>query len=238
MPVNPTEITIYIGEDIYDKLSDEEKETFETTDRYKPDAIAEQIEEADAADESWKDPFGPFKDLDDYEDFWGADWSSTGGRVYEKYFNEEDGWLSEEDKARFQKLSQKVKEDGWGNQLRITQIVKLSFIARYDASEGIKIHSDYIEEFQLNEEIVFSVKIGLKSIRLVKWEEDSPPVKSLHDANGKLTYEVYADSDGDYLIDKEYLEIIETEDGQEYEIELQDEIGIRLIPMSDDDDGW
>ena len=42
-------------------------ETFETVDRYKPDALAEQMENFDERGMDSKDPFGPFTDLEDYE---------------------------------------------------------------------------------------------------------------------------------------------------------------------------
>ena len=73
---------LYIGHKIYNLLPEEEQKTFETTERYKPDAIGEQLQMAEAAGKEWKDPFGPFEDLEDYEDFWGDDFSNTGGSVY------------------------------------------------------------------------------------------------------------------------------------------------------------
>ena len=109
---------LYIGEDIYGKLPEEEQETFGTTARYKPDAIGEQLQIASEADKEWKDPFGPFEDLEDYEDFWGDDFSQTGGFVYEKVWNDK----TPKDEKRFEDLSKKVVDEGYGNQLRIKYV--------------------------------------------------------------------------------------------------------------------
>lgn len=107
--------TIYIGQDICWKLPEKEQKKWKSVERYKPDAIMEQMEEFEEMGRDWRDPFGPFTDLEDYEDFWGDDFSQTGGWVYKKNFKD----FSEEDKKYFEELSKKVKEEGYGNQLRI-----------------------------------------------------------------------------------------------------------------------
>ena len=77
--------TIFIGEDLYDKLPGNEQETFELHERYKPDAIGEQLEEFEENDEEWSDEV--FSDLDDYQEFFGGDFSEVGGNVYKKKFD-------------------------------------------------------------------------------------------------------------------------------------------------------
>ena len=44
--------------------------------RYKPDALGEQIIEEQEKDQDWEDPFSPFTDIQDHEDFWGGDVSA------------------------------------------------------------------------------------------------------------------------------------------------------------------
>ena len=101
---------IYIGQDLLWKLPEKDQKKWKSVERYKPDAIMEQMEDGD-----WTDPFGPFTDLEDYEDFWGNDFSMVGGDVYKKGFKD----FTEEDKKYFEEISAKVKEEGYGNQLRI-----------------------------------------------------------------------------------------------------------------------
>ena len=158
-------VSIYIGEDIYSKLPEKEQETFDTTERYKPDAIQEQIEEAEAAGEEWKDPFGPFKDIQDYEDFWGDDFSQTGGFVYEKSFDPEEDPLSDADEERFRKLSEQVTEEGYGNQLRVIKEHKLSWIVK-KTPDGILIPSEYMEFIPAEDGQEYELKIGRTQIRL------------------------------------------------------------------------
>ena len=237
MSLELTEVQVYIGESIYWKLPEKEQETFEVVERYKPDALAEQIMEAQENDESWKDPFGPFIDIQDYEDFWGGDVSEVGGRVYGKYFSEEDGFLSNEDEKRFKELSTEIEKDGDGNQLRILRMEKASWVTEYNPTQGIKIDSYYIKEGGFNEGVVFSIKAGKKGIRLVNWEFaglEHEPYKSLNDEEGELTYECYADANGEYFVDKQYLEPMSAREGQEYEIQVGRK-GFRLLPCEDEE---
>ena len=100
-------VTIFIGEDLYDKLPEDEQKTFETHERYKPDAMAEQM-----ADGEWNDEV--FCDLDEYQTFWGGDFSEVGGWVYKKEFDN----LTEDVMERFETLSEQVQEMELGTQLR------------------------------------------------------------------------------------------------------------------------
>ena len=106
---------VYIGDDIYNKIPEEEQDNWESVERYKPDAIMEQMEEAEANGEDWRDPFGPFTDLLDYEDFWGDNFSMVGGTVYKKIFKK----YSEKDDKYFEELSDQVEKSGYGNQWRV-----------------------------------------------------------------------------------------------------------------------
>ena len=85
------EATLYIGEDLYRKLPKAKQEKFESFNRYKPDWVAEVLQEVQDDTqpnykyaETWENHDELFKDLDDYEDFWGDDQSQTGGFVYKK----------------------------------------------------------------------------------------------------------------------------------------------------------
>ena len=91
------------------------KKTFETHERYKPDAIGEQLEEFESNDEDWRDE--AFSDLEDYQTFWGGDFSEVGGWVYKK---EIDGTREEleSEMERFETLSEQVQEMELGTQLR------------------------------------------------------------------------------------------------------------------------
>ena len=102
---------VYVGEDLLWKLPDDEKNKFEAVERYKPDAINEQMNDCEARGEDWKDPFGPFESLDDYEDFWGGDWSGVGGYVYKRVYDIFTG----KDEKYFQELALEAE----GNELRI-----------------------------------------------------------------------------------------------------------------------
>ena len=99
-------VTVFIGEDFYDKLPEEEQKTFEMHERYKPDAMAEQM-----ADGEWSDE--AFSDLDEYQEFWGGDFSEVGGDVFRKEFDN----FTEDEMERFEIISEKVQEDGSGTQL-------------------------------------------------------------------------------------------------------------------------
>ena len=105
-------VTIFIGEDLYAKLPEDEQETFDLHERYKPDAIGEQIQNAAAEDEEWSDE--AFSDLDDYQTFWGGDFSEVGGHVYKKEIDN----MSEDEMERFESLSEEVQEMELGTQLR------------------------------------------------------------------------------------------------------------------------
>ena len=96
---------LYIGADIYRELSEKEQETFETVERYKPDALAEQMQDFDERGMDWKDPFGPFTDLDDYEEFWGYDWSECGGFVYKRVSD----YITDEDENDLRRLPKNKK---------------------------------------------------------------------------------------------------------------------------------
>jgi len=85
------EATLYIGEDLHRKLPKAKQEKFESFNRYKPDWVAEVLQEVQDDTqpnykyaETWENHDELFKDLDDYEDFWGDDQSQTGGFVYKK----------------------------------------------------------------------------------------------------------------------------------------------------------
>jgi hypothetical protein len=106
-------VTIFIGEDLYEKLPEDEQKTFETHERYKPDAIGEQLEHCESNDEEWSDEV--FSDLDEYQEFWGGDFSEVGGDVFKK---EVDNELFENDLERFENLSNQVQEMELGTQLR------------------------------------------------------------------------------------------------------------------------
>ena len=105
-------VTVFVGEDLYDKLPEDEKKTFETHERYKPDAIGEQLEEFESNAEDWRDE--AFSDLEDYQTFWGGDFSEVGGWVYKKEFDN----LTEDEMERFETLSEQVQEMELGTQLR------------------------------------------------------------------------------------------------------------------------
>ena len=104
--------TIFIGEDLYDKLPEDEQETFEFCARYKPDALQEQIEYFESKDEEWSDEI--FSELEDYEEFAGDDFSEKMMDVYKKEFDS----LSEEEIERFEMLSEETKEAELGSQLK------------------------------------------------------------------------------------------------------------------------
>ena len=105
-------VTIFIGEDLYDKLPEDEQETFEFCARYKPDALQEQIEYFESKDEEWSDEI--FSELEDYEEFAGDDFSEKMMDVYKKEFDS----LSEEEIERFEMLSEETKEAELGSQLK------------------------------------------------------------------------------------------------------------------------
>ena len=106
--------TLYIGEMIFFKLPEEEQKKFELFNSYKPSYMSESIQWMEENDESeeWYDEC--FKDLEDYENFFGFDWDSCGGGVYERTYEN----LTEEEIKVFQDLAD--KEDG--NQIRIKEV--------------------------------------------------------------------------------------------------------------------
>ena len=81
--------------------------------RYKPDAINEQMNECERRGVDWSCPFGPFISVEDYEDFWGDDWSMVGGYVYKQVCEE----LDDTEKRDLLMLAKK----SYGNQLRIIE---------------------------------------------------------------------------------------------------------------------
>ena len=170
MTANQVGVTLYIGEDIYDKLSEDDQETFDTIERYKPDAIVEQMSESDG---EWEDPAEVFKNIQDYEDFWGDDFSNTGGIVYEKYFDlEEDHDQYGSQLRSLKDLSDQVKEEGYGNQLRIEKVYKLSWIIK-KTSEGILIPIQYFnEDYQVEDGQEYELKLEKNKIRLLKLDDD------------------------------------------------------------------
>ena len=109
-PFKLTQKIVYLGQHLLWKLPEKEQKKWKMVERYKPDAIMEQMEDGD-----WTDPFGPFTDLEDYEDFWGDDFSMVGGMVYKKIFKK----YSAKDDKYFEELSDKVEKSGYGNQWRV-----------------------------------------------------------------------------------------------------------------------
>ena len=99
---------------IFFKLPEEEQKKFELFNSYKPSYMSESIQWMEENDESeeWYDEC--FKDLEDYENFFGYDWDSCGGGVYERTYEN----LTEEEIKVFQDLAD--KEDG--NQIRIKEV--------------------------------------------------------------------------------------------------------------------
>ena len=105
-------VTIFIGEDLYDKLPEDEQETFEFCARYKPDALQEQKENFQSKDEDCRDEI--FSEIEDYEEFAGDDFSEKMMDVYKKEFDS----LSEDEIERFEMLSEETKEAELGSQLK------------------------------------------------------------------------------------------------------------------------
>jgi len=107
-------INIYIGEFVYWKLPEEEKKKFELFESYKPDYMNESIRYMEENDESeeWYDEC--FKDLEDYENFMGGDWDSSGGSVYKRTFEV----LTKLEEKYFQDLAYKEE----GNPIRIKNL--------------------------------------------------------------------------------------------------------------------
>ena len=69
---------LFICDDLYYKLLEVEQSKYEEFRRYKPNWIGECID--NDPDRDFSDDL--FSSLDDYEDFWGDDFSNTGGSVY------------------------------------------------------------------------------------------------------------------------------------------------------------
>ena len=107
-------INIYIGEFVYWKLPEEEKKKFELFESYKPDYMNESIRYMEENDESeeWYDEC--FKDLEDYENFMGGDWDSSGGSVYKRTFEV----ITKLEEKYFQDLADKEE----GNPIRIKNL--------------------------------------------------------------------------------------------------------------------
>ena len=77
--------------------------------RYIPDAIGKQIQDAAEEDEEWSDE--AFSDLDDYQTFWGGHFSEVGRHVYKKEIDN----LIENEMERFESLSEEVQGNGVGD---------------------------------------------------------------------------------------------------------------------------
>ena len=102
---------LFIGEDIYYNLPEEEQEKYERYERYKPDAVGQIMH--DDRNNEFRD--GCFDSISDYEDFWGDDFSQTGGFVYVRNFNS--FYLYSEEKWR--KYFKQFSEGVTGNQIRV-----------------------------------------------------------------------------------------------------------------------
>ena len=116
------EAFLHIGDDLYNKLPEAEQKTFELYNRYKPDWVAEVLQEVQDPKkrkykhlEIWKGHDNLFLDLDDYEDFWGDDFSNTGGSVYVR--NEKFTRPNQEE--RLTKYFEQFLEGVKGSQIRI-----------------------------------------------------------------------------------------------------------------------
>ena len=99
-------VVLYVGWDVLGALPDSQQEEFEMVNRYKPDSIQESL---DSADGEFSDEV--FVDLQDYEDFWGDDFSEVMGDVYKKVCDD----FTDEDRQFYEGLAS--EEDG--NQLRV-----------------------------------------------------------------------------------------------------------------------
>ena len=113
---------IYIGEDLYSKLPKEKQETFEQYNRYKPEWVGEVLQEVQDKTqpnykyaETWENQDELFKGLDDYEDFWGDDFSNTGGTVYSREF----GILHPTHEEKWREYFQPFLEGVTGSQIRV-----------------------------------------------------------------------------------------------------------------------
>ena len=62
-------------------------------------------------EETWEDHDHIFKDLDDYEDFWGGDQSEVGGSTYKRIWND----MTLKDEKFYEDLAEQIS----GNQLRV-----------------------------------------------------------------------------------------------------------------------
>tara|TARA_B000000557_G_scaffold219494_1_gene187246 strand:- start:153 stop:500 length:348 start_codon:yes stop_codon:yes gene_type:complete len=82
--------TMFIGDDVFNLLPEEEKKNFELFKTYTPEFIKEQ-------DDDWFDEC--FSEPEHYEDFFGSDWESRERKVYkrdyENYQIEETKWIWE-----------------------------------------------------------------------------------------------------------------------------------------------
>ena len=105
---------IFIGEDLYRNLPEEEQAKYESYERYKPDAVGQIIQ--DDKNKEFRDAV--FNSLDDYEDFWGDDFSQTGGFVYVREFDSRHFIQSSHIERRREYLEQFL-EGVTGSQLRI-----------------------------------------------------------------------------------------------------------------------
>tara|TARA_X000000368_G_scaffold63418_1_gene44919 strand:- start:2065 stop:2745 length:681 start_codon:yes stop_codon:yes gene_type:complete len=93
--------TVYIGEDIYFAIPEEEQDKWDSFDRYR----------AEDRDDEWSDDL--FNDWEDLFNFWGTEHSCYAcGSVYERRYQ---GQLTEKERKDFEDLASKKD----GNQLRI-----------------------------------------------------------------------------------------------------------------------
>ena len=102
---------LYIGDDLYYNLPEEEQKKYESWERYKPDFIGECMHED--SDNEFRDRV--FNSVADYEDFWGDDFSNTGGSVYSRELREFYPYSEEKWRKYFEQFSKGVK----GNQIRM-----------------------------------------------------------------------------------------------------------------------
>ena len=111
---NMKDSILYIGESVYDKLSEEDQKQFKLFEYYKPDYLNENIQYMQENDESgeWYDEC--FEDLEDYEEFIGMDWDSCRVNVYKRRYKVFTG----EEEKKYRDLADKEE----GNPIRIKEV--------------------------------------------------------------------------------------------------------------------
>ena len=118
---------IFVGENLYGNLPEAKQATFKDYRRYKPDWIGECID--NDPDRDFSDNL--FESLEDYEDFWGDDFSNTGGSVYVREFDSRH-FIQSSHIERQREYLEQFLEGVEGNQLRII----------HDRTSGTKKKSD------------------------------------------------------------------------------------------------